>query len=63
MFSFLGVTVGLPAIVLYVYVALAIWRAEAALDSGFIKGLTKALFWPITIWHTISGLYLSDPAD
>jgi len=64
MFSFLGVTVGWAAIVMYGYVVIAIIRAEYSVaDSGPLGALTKAFLWPLTIWSTIQKLYDTDPLN
>lgn len=61
MFSFLGFTVGWAAIIMYIYVALAIARAEWTAENTMANIFFKAVAWPVTIWHTIQKLYDTDP--
>jgi tetrahydromethanopterin S-methyltransferase subunit D len=52
---------GLAVVGLYVYVGVAIGKAEVAAGAGFLTVITKAAMWPLTIWNTINKLYLTPP--
>ncbi len=54
---------GLVLVVLYVYVGVAIFRAEYLTGAGLMTTLSKAISWPVTIWHTIEKLYKVNPDD
>lgn len=51
------------ALGMYLYVGVAIVRAERQTGTGWGIAVTKAATWPVTIWHTIRKLYLTTPRD
>ena len=46
---------------LYIYVAIAIAKAEIDAGANNVVMFSKAVSWPLTIWHTIKKLYLTRP--
>lgn len=52
---------GLAVVGLYLYVAIAIMRAELKADASLGMAFVKAATWPATIWNTIEKLYLKEP--
>ena len=51
--------VGMAAVALYVYVAVAAGRMEHKAGSMLTVVIIKAATWPATIWHSIDKLYLT----
>jgi len=52
---------GLAVIGLYLYVGVAIVKAELNASATIPVALVKAATWPLTIWSTIKKLYLTRP--
>ena len=52
---------GVATTLLYLYVAVAIMRAELKAEASLWVAFTKGFTWPATIWSTIEKLYQTDP--